>query len=121
MFLVIYFFALFAIFQISLYLESRTIMKELKDESALGMIPSEHLNYIPYVSKRFKYGWCPIGVNQKNYVQSAIKLGLRKYQYKNSKGKMKLIYERDVELLRYNIQMMFYNAAVQYNNRSGSI
>lgn len=115
-FLVIYFFSLFAIFQVSLFMESRTIMKELREESGFGVIPSEHLNYIPYVSKRFKYGWCPVGVDQKNYVQTAIKLGLRKYQSKNSKGNTKISYERDVELLRYNIQMMFYNAAVQYNN-----
>lgn len=120
-FLILYFVALFSVFQISLFFESRTIMKELREESSSGLIPSEHLNYIPYVSKRFKYGWCPIGVDQKNYVQTAIKLGLRKYQFKNSNGRMKSSYERDVELLRYNIQMMFYNAAVQYNSSGGRV
>jgi hypothetical protein len=102
-------------------MESKTIMKELKEESNLGLIPSEHLNYIPYATRRFRYGWCPIGVNQKNYVQTAIKLALRKYQSKNTRGSTQIAYQRDVELLRYNIQMMFYNATIQYNANQGRV
>jgi RsiW-degrading membrane proteinase PrsW (M82 family) len=121
LFLVLYSFAIFAIFQVSLFMESKTIMKELKEESNLGLIPSEHLNYIPYATRRFRYGWCPIGVNQKNYVQTAIKLALRKYQSKNTRGSTQIAYQRDVELLRYNIQMMFYNATIQYNANQGRV
>ena len=113
-FLVIYTFSIIAIMQVALYLEGRTIASELHEESVNGIIPAEHLNYLPYVTKRFKYGWCPVGVNQKQYVRTSIELAIRKYQYKNTKGNRQKNYLRDVENLRYKIQMMFYNASLQY-------
>jgi protease PrsW len=113
-FLLIYTFSIIAIFQIALYLEGKTIMKELQEESNNGIIPSEHLNFLPYVSRRFKYGWCPVGVNQKDYVKTSIKLAIRKFQYKNTRGTTQKNYLRDVENLRYKIQMMFYNANLKY-------
>ncbi|MBS1550739.1 MAG: PrsW family intramembrane metalloprotease [Bacteroidetes bacterium] len=116
LFLVLYMFVTFAIFQISLYFEGKTIYKELQDEANLGLIPPEHLNYIPFVSRRFRYGWCPAGVDQKNYVKTATTLALRKNQYKNTKGNLQKSYLRDVENLRYQIQLMFYNANLQYHN-----
>lgn len=111
LFLIIYMFTLFAIFQISVYFEGRTIYRELQDEANLGLIPAEHLNHIPYVSRRFRNGWCPEGVNQKDYVKKATILALRKNQLKHSSGSQKLGYQRDVDKLRYDIQMMFYNSA----------
>jgi protease PrsW len=113
-FLLIYTFSIIAIFQIALYLEGKTIAKELQEESNNGIIPSEHLSFIPYVSRRFKYGWCPVGVNQKEYVKTSIELALRKYQFKNTKGATQKKYQSEVENLRYKIQMMFYNANLQY-------
>lgn len=116
-FMVIYTFSIIALFQIALYIESKTITKELYEESGFGIIPSEHMNFLPYVTKRNRYGWCPIGVNQKDYVKTAIQLAMRKHQYKNTKGKSQKNYLRDVENLRYKIQMMFYNASVRYYNQ----
>jgi len=118
LFLVLYMFVTFAIFQISLYFEGKTIYKELHDEANLGLIPPEHLNYIPFVSRRFRNGWCPAGVDQKNYVKTATTLALRKSQYRNTKGNLQKSYLRDVENLRYQIQLMFYNANVAYHQRS---
>jgi len=117
LFLILYFFSIFAIFQIAIYLESKTIKKELYEESHYGIIPSEHLNHLPYVLRRYKYGWCPPSINQKEYVKTSIILALRKYQYKNSKGGMQRSYQIDVENLRYKIQMMFYNANYNTNNQ----
>ena len=116
LFLIIYFFSIFAIFQIAIYLESKTITKELYEESKNGIIPSEHLNYLPYVTRRNKYGWCPSSINQKEYVKTTIILALRKHQYKNTKGGLQRSYLTDVENLRYKIQMMFYNAEQQTQN-----
>ncbi len=116
LFLILYLFVTFAIFQISIYFEGRTILKELQDEASLGLIPPEHLNYIPYVSRRFRYGWCPEGVDQKSYVKTATTLALRKNQYKNTKGNLQTSYLRDIENLRYKIQIMFYNANLRYQN-----
>jgi RsiW-degrading membrane proteinase PrsW (M82 family) len=119
LFLIMYMFTLFAIFQISVYFEGKTIFRELQDEANLGLIPSDHLNYIPYVSRRFKYGWCPAGVDQKNYVKKATILAIRKNQYKNSTGSQQIGYKRDIEKLRYDIQLMFYNATVAYRQSQG--
>lgn len=115
-FLVLYMFITFAIFQISLYFEGKTIFKELQDEANLGLIPAEHLNYIPFVSRRFRYGWCPAGVDQKAYVKTATMLALRKNQFRNSTGNLKKSYFHDVEKLRYQIRLMFHNANQMYYN-----
>ncbi|MBX7042865.1 MAG: PrsW family intramembrane metalloprotease [Ignavibacteria bacterium] len=114
LFLVMYMFTLFAIFQISVYFEGKTILRELQDEARLGLIPADHLNYLPFVSRRFRYGWCPEGVDQKDYVKKATILALRKNQYKNTYGSQQLSYKREIEKLRYDIQMMFYNATIAY-------
>jgi Predicted membrane protein len=115
-FLIMYFFAIFAVFQISLYLESRTIIRELQDEASIGNLPLEHLNYIPYMFRRFRGGWCPAGVNQKLYVKTAIALALRKNQYKHTSGSSRNYYKNEIDNCRYKIQLMFYNAGLQYNH-----
>ncbi len=114
LFLIMYLFVTLAIFQISVYFEGKTILKELQDEANLGLIPAEHLNHIPYVTRRHKYGWCPIGVDQIVYVKTVTILALRKNQFRNTKGNMQKSYLRDIENLRYQVQMMFYNANVAY-------
>lgn len=116
-FLVLYMFVTFAIFQISVYLEGKTIFKELQDEVNLGFIPPEHLNYIPFVTRRYKYGWCPQGVDQKKYVTTATRLALRKNQYKNTRGNLQKTYLRDIENLRHQIQTFFYNANLAYHQK----
>lgn len=118
LFLILYLFVTFAIFQISVYFEGKTIFKELQDEVYQGYIPTDHLNHIPFVTRRFKYGWCPLGVDQKNYVKTATTLALRKNQYKNTKGYLQQSYHRDIQSLRHQIQMMFYKANMQYYNRT---
>ncbi len=121
LFLIMYLFVTLAIFQISVYFEGKTILKELQDEARLGHIPAEHLNHLPYITRRYKYGWCPVGVDQKFYVKTATKLALRKNQYKNTKGAMQQSYLRDIERLRYQVQLMFYNANVAYHKSMNSI
>lgn len=116
LFLILYLFVTFAIFQISVYFEGKTILKELQDEANLGLLPVEHLNHLPYVSRRFRHGWCPVGMDQKSYVKTATTLALRKNQFKNTKGNIQKSYLHDIERLRYQIQMMYYNASVQYHN-----
>jgi hypothetical protein len=118
-FMVIYTFSIIALFQVALYLEGKTITRELHEESNNGVIPAEHMNFLPFVSRRNRHGWCSVGVNQKEYVRTAIELALRKYQFKNSKGASQKVYQRDVENLRYKIQMMFYDASLKYYNYAG--
>ena len=119
LFLFLYFVAWLAIFQIAVYMEGKTIAKELNDESVSGLIPVEHMKYLPYVSRRNRFGWCPQGVNQKEYVKTAVMLALRKHQVKHLKGNKKNSYQHEIDALRYSIQMMFYNAHVQYYYQKG--
>jgi len=116
--LIIYLFITFSIFQLSVYFEGKTILRELHDESNRGLIPPEHLNFIPYITRRYRSGWCPIGVDQKNYVKTATILALRKNQYKNSIGTRQKNYLKEIENLRYRIQLMFYNANLKYYNNA---
>lgn len=118
-FLILYLFILFGIFQLAIYMEGKSIRKELEEESAGGVIPAEHMNFLPFVSRRYKAGWCPVGINQKDYVKTATTLAIRKTQMKNLSGYKRNIYEREVAELRYRLQMMIYNAHVNYyHNRT---
>jgi RsiW-degrading membrane proteinase PrsW (M82 family) len=116
LFLIIYFLAIFAVFQVAIYLESKTILRELHDESQTGVIPAEHLEHLPYVLRRNRYGWLHRNINQKEYVRLSVELALRKHQYKNSTGARKQLYWREIENNRYKIQMMFYNAGLPVPN-----
>lgn len=116
LFLIMYFVAIFAIFQIAIYMEGKTIHRELEDESINGVIPPEHLLHLPFVSKRNKKGWLHQSINQKQYVKTSIILALRKNQYKNTTGSRQMGYLKEVESQRYKIQMMFYNAGLPVKN-----
>lgn len=114
LFLIFYFIAIFAIFQIAIYFEGKDIHRELIDEAKIGIIPHEHLNYLPFVSRRNKRGWLNPAINQKDYVMTSIILALRKHQIKNVSMAKQLSYQREIDNYRYKIQMMFYNAGL-YN------
>lgn len=92
-----------AVYQIGLYNEHKVILRELTDEANLGLLPREHINYIPYYMRRYKKGWLPNNINQKEYVKTAIKLALRKFQ---SKGSKSTTYQREVESLRNKIRIL---------------
>jgi len=95
---------IFTVFQIAVYNEGKIILKELTDEArTTGYIPTEHLSFLPYTSKRIKGGWLSSKINQKDYVKSAIKLAIRKNQLKSVKGNSRRPYEQDIEMLRRKI------------------
>ena len=65
---------------------------------------------MPFTSKRYKKGWLTAGINQKEYVKTAIKLAIRKNQIKNLKSKGNNVYVKEVETLRTKIYtILFYN------------
>ena len=101
---------LFIIFQFGVYHEHKIILRELADESNSGYIPKEHLNYLPFTSRRYKKGWLPAGVNQREYVKAAVKLALRKHQAKNLRQSAQKVYLNDVAILRQRIYSMIYSA-----------
>lgn len=120
LFLALYFIVIFGLFQMVLYLEGRTIFKELSEEASLGTIPSAHLNYIPFVTRRRRRDWCPIGINQSDYIRTSIKLALVKYKFRNCRNNnLKNRFSHEIEVMRYRIKMMFYQASLQhYYNRN---
>ncbi|MGB9696162.1 MAG: PrsW family intramembrane metalloprotease [Ignavibacteria bacterium] len=115
LFLALYLIVILGLFQLALYLEGKTIFRELSEEASLGTIPQTHLNYIPFVHRRKKRNWCPTGINQSYYIKTSIKLALVKYKFRNCRnGNLKNRFSQEIEMLRYRIKMMFYQASLQY-------
>lgn len=101
---------IFTVFQFGVYHDGKIIMRELNEESAIGIIPQEHLKFLPYTSRRFRRGWLQGKINQKEYVKTATKLALRKHQARTLKSSAQISYLREVELLRTKITSMLYYA-----------
>ena len=101
---------IFTVFQFGVYHDGKIIMRELNEESAMGIIPQEHLKFLPYTSRRFKRGWLQGKINQKEYVKTATKLALRKHQARTLKSSAQVTYLREVEILRTKITSMLYYA-----------
>ena len=72
--------SLFALTQVSLWFESRTIELELREECALGIIPEAHLAILPSYLRRAGNGWLPPTVVKRRYVPLATTLAFRKFQ-----------------------------------------
>ena len=102
---------IFTVFQFAVHHEGKIIHRELTDEAnTTGYIPKEHLLHLPFTSKRYKKGWLTAGINQKEYVKTAIKLAIRKNQIKNLRSKGNNVYVKEVETLRTKIYtILFYN------------
>lgn len=101
---------IFTVFQFGVYHEGKIILRELTDESnTTGYIPKEHLIHLPYTSKRFKKGWLAAGINQKDYVKTAIKLAIRKNQVKNMKTSSSSVYVKEIETLRGRVYTLLFS------------
>lgn len=94
------------IFQIAVKLEAQIINKELIEEAQNGIIPLEHLRYLPFVFLRKKAGWFPYENNRKEYIKSAILLALRKSQLKCISEKKRNSYLNDIIYLRTKISIL---------------
>lgn len=110
LFMIIAVIIIFTVFQFLVYRDGKIIMKELNEESVMGIIPAEHLKYLPYTSRRFKRGWLQGKINQREYVKTATKLALRKHQARTLKSSAQKSYLKEVELLRNKITSMLYYA-----------
>ena len=94
---------MFALFQFSLSVEGKVIKKELTEESNLGLIPVEHLNYLPYTHLRNRTGWLPDNIDRIQYIKTATTLSFRKQQYKGCSESQKAFYEKEIEYAREEI------------------
>jgi len=94
------------VLQISLFLESRMIKMELTEEAQNGLIPAEHLNYLPYTRRRSWIGWYPPYMDRKQYIKLATKLAFRKHESRNCSPRKREPYLQEVESLRVAIGKM---------------
>lgn len=100
---------IFVVFQFAVHNEGKIILRELTDEAnTTGYIPREHLNHLPYTSKRHKKGWLASHINHKDYVRAAVKLAIRKNQAKGMKANAQTVYMREVDTLRNRIYTLLY-------------
>lgn len=103
---------MFILFESSLSVESKLIKKELTEEAEKGLIPTEHLNYLPYTHLRNKKGWLPEDVDQNKYLKVATTLAFRKQQYKNCSSRKKAFYEQEVESAREEISYLLHRTPI---------
>jgi len=91
------------LFQWSLSVESKLITKELMDESNRGLIPAEHINYLPYTHLRNSTDWFPDNSKRLRYIKIATTLTFRKQQYRKCSPSQKAFYEKEIEEFREEI------------------
>jgi protease PrsW len=68
------------LFQVSLRVEQNNMKRQLAEECALGLIPEDHLRFIPYTGRRKMIGWLPAFVDRSEYIRTATRLAFRKSQ-----------------------------------------
>ncbi|PLX23271.1 MAG: hypothetical protein C0600_15270 [Ignavibacteria bacterium] len=90
--------------QLALLAENRLIVRELTEESELGLIPVTHMQYLPYTSKRKLLGWISPVVDRKRYFHLATRLAFRKYQSRHCPADQTEGYLDEVASLRLQIE-----------------
>ncbi len=106
MFMFFYILITIIIFKIAVKLEGQIIYKELIEEAENGVLPPEHLKYLPYVFLRKRAGWFPEERKRKEYIKSTVLLALRKSQLQNVPEKKRNIYLNDIVYLRTKISVL---------------
>jgi hypothetical protein len=85
--------------------EHRMIKHELKIEAEGGVLPPQHVAILASVNKRRRTGWCPEGVNQAEYIETATRLAFRRMQCRG-RGSRQETYVREARALRHKLRKM---------------
>jgi RsiW-degrading membrane proteinase PrsW (M82 family) len=96
--------------KLSVNYENVIIRNELAEESRLGILPQNHVLLLAS-NLRFRKGWIDESIRSK-YINAAIKLAFRKYQYRNSSKKNESYYEEQINLYRNTIPKILSNELV---------
>ena len=97
--------ALFGIYQVCLWGESRIIRHELMQEAAAGTLPSTHVFKVASWRERLRAStWLPEGVDPREYLPAATLLAFRRHQLSLSPGHPRLT--RELEQLRGQIRIL---------------
>jgi len=95
----------FSVFLLCLHGEHRMIKRELMVEAQGGVLPPQHVAIIASVSKRSRKGWCPDGVDQEAYIETATKLAFRRMQCRGRGGRQQK-YVQEARALRHKLRAM---------------
>jgi RsiW-degrading membrane proteinase PrsW (M82 family) len=107
-FIVLSVIVILVVVQLALLAENRLLIRELAEESELGLIPATHLQYLPYSSKRKLLGWIPPVVDRRMYVQLSTRLAFRKFQSRSCVGPLHDEYTAEIENLRAQIRDLLH-------------
>lgn len=94
----------FSLFSLSVSNDKKTILRELLDESRIGLIPEEHA-VILGSELRMQKGWISETIRIQ-YIKKATELAFRKMQLRHSSGYNKVFYEDAVNKLRNDIDII---------------
>ena len=95
--------AIFVVFQMSLGLEQRQLLRELSEEARRGNIPPEHVAILASYRKRRRGGWLPGHVDQEQYVADTTLLAMRLHQLRYATPEWEDVYTDDAARLRAQI------------------
>ena len=90
--------------QLALLAENRMLIRELSEESELGLIPATHMQYLPFTSKRKIVGWLSPLIDRKHYVQLSTRLAFRKFQSRYCNEALRREYFAEIGQLREQIR-----------------
>jgi RsiW-degrading membrane proteinase PrsW (M82 family) len=97
---------MFLLSQLSLFLEHRTIKRELAAEAQSGTLPQGHAAIIPYWSKRRGDAWLQPHVDKARYIKAATRLAFRRHQARLARGETQAALERDVARYRDELRIL---------------
>lgn len=93
--------ALLALYFFSIRYQSRLIIRELKEESAKGLFPIEHIGFFASLVRHPKKYVLPQKISPRDYAHLGVKLAFRKEEYKNNPhDKLK----REIDHIRQKLQ-----------------
>ena len=93
----------FSIFQLSLWGEKRTLVRELTEEAQRGLIPTAHVAPLCSYFGRSSTRFLPEGHPEDAYIKSATTLAMRKHQARQCPPAKNARYINDIERLRREI------------------
>lgn len=93
--------AVFGLFQLTLWDESRTIRRELEEEAAGGRLPAGHPGHIAsWWSRNFTSDWLSPKLDRAMYLETATTLAIRKSQLRLMGPRATPFYRDEVDRLR---------------------
>ena len=99
------------ILQVCLWIEKRTIVRELSGESRLGLLPGEHVPVLGSALQRAGSHWLPRGVPKDAYIHAATTLAFRLSQARRAPRRQQGWYDAEIARLRAEVRGLLARSA----------